>query len=165
MIRRPPRSTLFPYTTLFRSIDEQVVRADRKGAPLGADHLGDGVVGLGAHDQAAVLAAAARRRAGIGPTRLQSWGRHGRRRAVAGKGDGDDERDYRCMDGSHGLLLQGAGSRGREWRWGVLTAAFTLDSLCAAWRPTTRGFPPDYVTKVSPNCGLSIPEKDPEGAP
>src|SRR3712207_7886188 len=23
MIRRPPRSTLFPYTTLFRSIDEQ----------------------------------------------------------------------------------------------------------------------------------------------
>src|SRR5260221_10904793 len=24
MIRRPPRSTLFPYTTLFRSIDEDV---------------------------------------------------------------------------------------------------------------------------------------------
>src|SRR3712207_7570110 len=23
MIRRPPRSTLFPYTTLFRSVDEQ----------------------------------------------------------------------------------------------------------------------------------------------
>src|SRR5438876_3588721 len=29
MIRRPPRSTLFPYTTLFRSLD----------ARLGADHL------------------------------------------------------------------------------------------------------------------------------
>src|SRR3712207_9163001 len=29
MIRRPPRSTLFPYTTLFRSLPEQVVeRAD-----------------------------------------------------------------------------------------------------------------------------------------
>src|SRR5260370_8988255 len=28
MIRRPPRSTLFPYTTLFRSID-----ADREGRP------------------------------------------------------------------------------------------------------------------------------------
>src|SRR5256885_3958304 len=29
MIRRPPRSTLFPYTTLFRSVDEQVdVRVD-----------------------------------------------------------------------------------------------------------------------------------------
>src|SRR3712207_7241612 len=25
MIRRPPRSTLFPYTTLFRSLPEQVV--------------------------------------------------------------------------------------------------------------------------------------------
>src|SRR2546425_5952034 len=25
MIRRPPRSTLFPYTTLFRSIDESVL--------------------------------------------------------------------------------------------------------------------------------------------
>src|SRR3712207_8814001 len=24
MIRRPPRSTLFPYTTLFRSIDEEI---------------------------------------------------------------------------------------------------------------------------------------------
>src|SRR5256885_5238116 len=29
MIRRPPRSTLFPYTTLFRSRD----RARRRGAP------------------------------------------------------------------------------------------------------------------------------------
>src|SRR5260370_13656320 len=27
MIRRPPRSTLFPYTTLFRSTDAQVVQA------------------------------------------------------------------------------------------------------------------------------------------
>src|SRR3712207_8824296 len=35
MIRRPPRSTLFPYTTLFRSDDAQDVRAvdadDRQG--------------------------------------------------------------------------------------------------------------------------------------
>src|SRR3712207_7933873 len=31
MIRRPPRSTLFPYTTLFRSRrDDQVVRAGRE---------------------------------------------------------------------------------------------------------------------------------------
>src|SRR5688572_32281691 len=30
MIRRPPRSTLFPYTTLFRSC-KQVRKADRKG--------------------------------------------------------------------------------------------------------------------------------------
>src|SRR2546423_6028717 len=37
MIRRPPRSTLFPYTTLFRS--EHLVLAEAK-------ELGDGVVGL-----------------------------------------------------------------------------------------------------------------------
>src|SRR2546430_8918062 len=29
MIRRPPRSTLFPYTTLFRSRDSRFKRADR----------------------------------------------------------------------------------------------------------------------------------------
>src|SRR3712207_4193471 len=33
MIRRPPRSTLFPYTTLFRS-DAVVNNADRKGGHL-----------------------------------------------------------------------------------------------------------------------------------
>src|SRR2546426_2466967 len=29
MIRRPPRSTLFPYTTLFRSVHRGVLRQDR----------------------------------------------------------------------------------------------------------------------------------------
>src|SRR2546421_7620568 len=38
MIRRPPRSTLFPYTTLFRSSDREVqrpvtLRPDRAGDP------------------------------------------------------------------------------------------------------------------------------------
>src|SRR2546422_7921079 len=28
MIRRPPRSTLFPYTTLFRSLDEERIRRE-----------------------------------------------------------------------------------------------------------------------------------------
>src|SRR2546429_6612761 len=32
MIRRPPRSTLFPYTTLFRSLDRQAVFAAMKSA-------------------------------------------------------------------------------------------------------------------------------------
>src|SRR5690349_22539474 len=40
MIRRPPRSTLFPYTTLFRSQD---LRADA----VGAQHLALVVVALG----------------------------------------------------------------------------------------------------------------------
>src|SRR6266571_1261329 len=35
MIRRPPRSTLFPYTTLFRSIGQDTAR--RSGAVRGAD--------------------------------------------------------------------------------------------------------------------------------
>src|SRR3712207_8510084 len=37
MIRRPPRSTLFPYTTLFRSVD---LHAGLRGAVEGPDHLG-----------------------------------------------------------------------------------------------------------------------------
>src|SRR5256885_10516411 len=41
MIRRPPRSTLFPYTTLFRS--DQVVSPGRSVGVAGA---GDGVVAL-----------------------------------------------------------------------------------------------------------------------
>src|SRR5687767_15711100 len=38
MIRRPPTSTLFPYTTLFRSISG---RADRMTRPLRVLHLED----------------------------------------------------------------------------------------------------------------------------
>src|SRR5256886_12621109 len=32
MIRRPPRSTLFPYTTLFRSLRDWVIRFNEQGA-------------------------------------------------------------------------------------------------------------------------------------
>src|SRR5258708_26928221 len=39
MIRRPPRSTLFPYTTLFRSHDRVAAPADRPGHLL--DFLAD----------------------------------------------------------------------------------------------------------------------------
>src|SRR3712207_7129140 len=44
MIRRPPRSTLFPYTTLFRSLDR---RADLRPA----DHHRLGGGGADRHDQ------------------------------------------------------------------------------------------------------------------
>src|SRR5690242_21305901 len=37
MTRRPPRSTLFPYTTLFRSRPGEGVEADRLLRPRGAD--------------------------------------------------------------------------------------------------------------------------------
>src|SRR3712207_8657053 len=43
MIRRPPRSTLFPYTTLFRSLEDRlhplVERALGQGADLGGGDL------------------------------------------------------------------------------------------------------------------------------
>src|SRR4051794_41592667 len=42
MIRRPPRSTLFPYTTLFRSVDgEQLDRLTRLAVDLARDDLRD----------------------------------------------------------------------------------------------------------------------------
>src|SRR3712207_7285901 len=41
MIRRPPRSTLFPYTTLFRSARDQL-RVRRGARPRGRHRAGDG---------------------------------------------------------------------------------------------------------------------------
>src|SRR2546429_6582999 len=51
MIRRPPRSTLFPYTTLFRSHERAAARAERRVRPAEA-HAGGGaeVEILGARD-------------------------------------------------------------------------------------------------------------------
>src|SRR3989442_14632503 len=49
MIRRPPRSTLFPYTTLFRSAGERGVAGDIKLRPL-LGRLSPGKVGLGLGD-------------------------------------------------------------------------------------------------------------------
>src|SRR3712207_8866937 len=42
MIRRPPRSTLFPYTTLFRSLQSIALLSAplmREGEPIGVIHL------------------------------------------------------------------------------------------------------------------------------
>src|SRR2546430_7879152 len=40
MIRRPPRSTLFPYTTLFRSIGARGEHLQRPRAACGPDRIG-----------------------------------------------------------------------------------------------------------------------------
>src|SRR4030066_1779590 len=40
MIRRPPRSTLFPYTTLFRSGSAQTQRHSLSAADLSTEHSG-----------------------------------------------------------------------------------------------------------------------------
>src|SRR2546422_1993369 len=42
MIRRPPRSTLFPYTTLFRSPQRCAVRVQRQEAKLEGGRPSDG---------------------------------------------------------------------------------------------------------------------------
>src|SRR2546430_8362791 len=63
MIRRPPRSTLFPYTTLFRSWNDMphsgvVVRADRSGGVAilcGATDIGQGSDSILAYLVAEVL--------------------------------------------------------------------------------------------------------------
>src|SRR5689334_23793757 len=39
MIRRPPRSTLFPYTTLFRSISDEGKDAEQEAGRLGLDEV------------------------------------------------------------------------------------------------------------------------------
>src|SRR5256885_9232213 len=49
MIRRPPRSTLFPYTTLFRS--------DAGAQRLRTSLLGSKPLGIGRHDHLVVLGA------------------------------------------------------------------------------------------------------------
>src|SRR5437588_9458710 len=44
MIRRPPRSTLFPYTTLFRSVPDVVALQRRKRAATESEPTGGAVV-------------------------------------------------------------------------------------------------------------------------
>src|ERR1051326_7395631 len=56
MIRRPPRSTLFPYTTLFRShflAIEAVASAGVAGGAAGLMHLEENRVAVAVHEDAA----------------------------------------------------------------------------------------------------------------
>src|SRR3712207_7958678 len=65
MIRRPPRSTLFPYTTLFRSPG---VRGRRDHRPGWLDRAGSGRAAATAGGRRGVAGVAARRR-GVGRAR------------------------------------------------------------------------------------------------
>src|SRR3712207_9449644 len=51
MIRRPPRSTLFPYTTLFRSIKKQITIT----ADYTIEKSNNFIVTLGAHENESIL--------------------------------------------------------------------------------------------------------------
>src|SRR5258708_40325323 len=72
MIRRPPRSTLFPYTTLFRSLEAQKELAGRKmNAPIDAYRF----IEKRPLDQVAYLLAESRNSAALSKIRayLNKW--------------------------------------------------------------------------------------------
>src|SRR2546422_3910526 len=79
MIRRPPRSTLFPYTTLFRSQDAIIVRIHRAS---------------GSNPPVRARQGQPRQQQGTVPL-------HGRRRPV--KGDSPDRKSTR-LNSSHGYI-------------------------------------------------------------
>src|SRR2546425_12202493 len=80
MIRRPPRSTLFPYTTLFRSTAGDPVERDAAlGVELEHAHP-HGVPAVGGHDQRAGLAGARARHVGAHDARLRGGLEDGRSR-------------------------------------------------------------------------------------
>src|SRR5256886_16708221 len=118
MIRRPPRSTLFPYTTLFRSradrgVDRSAAQPDgrvlgprRLVPPQGRPrrgHCGAGaVVGVEPDVERVDLVPACR----VGPRRGVRLGRPAGRRAAAPRGvrgtDGVDASAERPFSGPHG---------------------------------------------------------------
>src|SRR3989475_4954638 len=56
MIRRPPRSTLFPYTTLFRSLkNANATQYPSILFPMGGTYLKDGKAALNSKEQVAAL--------------------------------------------------------------------------------------------------------------
>src|SRR5256885_8234572 len=82
MIRRPPRSTLFPYTTLFRSAAPGTQRRVAVGLGGGRSVVGGRGAGPSGGDQAAAGAGRARR--AVGPALAHARRRGDRRsRAVA----------------------------------------------------------------------------------
>src|SRR3712207_6970459 len=68
MIRRPPRSTLFPYTTLFRSPPSRLPQS----AGAGADALGGGLVDVVGADDLRVIGRADQVRSEEHTSELQS---------------------------------------------------------------------------------------------
>src|ERR1051326_3436573 len=115
MIRRPPRSTLCPYTTLFRSVDalggdEQRARADRGGG---------GCRGRGELVIARVRAAEGQARGGNRLARARRFG--GECRRAAGGGDGvaaDGSAERTSGDGRRGGAVISLIVRGDEGRHG-----------------------------------------------
>src|SRR2546428_9492287 len=83
MIRRPPRSTLFPYTTLFRSRVPSVIGAECGPAPRGTEVVGD----LHLADTVAAVEGDALERDGLNGGDPAPAGRSGDERAHGHAGD------------------------------------------------------------------------------
>src|SRR5260221_14433629 len=85
MIRRPPRSTLFPYTTLFRSLfradEEHGVRTGERGPLMGGLRVGELPTRPGAHRDERELGWPAGVRVGAGTRRQLTNSRSSRWRS------------------------------------------------------------------------------------
>src|SRR2546429_289570 len=106
MIRRPPRSTLFPYTTLFRSL--QVLHEDRAlaGAHHGAARDGSGAVA--GSSRGGVAGPVARRldeRNAISDERWKTLRRRGRGRRVGARN---------LVGGAPGVVFENSGNDGHS---------------------------------------------------
>src|SRR2546422_9253679 len=121
MIRRPPRSTLFPYTTLFRSlVAEQLVVADVQPGVARADLLiGDQERGRRSAPRPAPRSANVIH----GRARARRWGL-GQRRA-GGAGRGEQDHDHEAESGSHDGSVGISGTRSAA-QGGIAT----LTALC-----------------------------------
>ena len=87
MIRRPPRSTLFPYTTLFRSFSEtedesEVTITDTRGALLTVTEKGFG-------KRSPVSAYRLQSRGGVGVTNIKVTDKNGKVAGIAHVSDDD----------------------------------------------------------------------------
>src|SRR3712207_7626572 len=102
MMRRPPRSTLFPYTTLFRSV---LLTLLHRAAAAELEYFGPGGAVVGAHEQRG----AARSRVAVG-RRVPA----GRRLALARSEEHTSELQSRqylvCR-----LLLEKKNHKGDQW--------------------------------------------------
>src|SRR2546427_12467839 len=128
MIRRPPRSTLFPYTTLFRSREERVGRlhqpddeelGGRRGIIQGAGRPHDQCDHAGIEDRALVLdlqpQAAHQPLRGVDQDVMVVDGEE----AAAEDGGGDADESGEEEDGEERTLLERAPERDHAEGWGA----------------------------------------------
>src|SRR5688572_30963927 len=108
MIRRPPRSTLFPYTTLFRSPEGRVILVRRETTPddLRGMQAADGILTAfgGASSHAALVSRQMGKVCVVGCNELQI---DYDTRTLTVKGTTYKEGDFISVDGFTGEVMEG----------------------------------------------------------